>query len=56
MFNANQKNQLGQIFAPIKIYIAGQNEIRAFDAVTSLDLGTRIPVQGVNIIQTYFKQ
>lgn len=54
--NANFKQNFGQYIFPIKGYVATSNSIRVFDAVTSLDLGVSIPVQGVNLLQTYMKQ
>ena len=54
--NPNLKNNFGQIFAPIKGYVATGSGIRVFDAVTSLDLGVNIPIQGVNQLTTYWKQ
>lgn len=50
------KNQVGQIFPPIRGYVATGSSIRVFDATTAIDLGIEIPLQGVNLLKTYFKQ
>jgi len=51
-----QKNNFGQVFPPIRGYVATGTSIRVFDATTSLDLGITIPLPGVNQVLTHWKQ
>ncbi len=51
-----RKNNFGQIQAPIRGYVATGSSVRVFDATTALDLGVEIPLPGVNLLKTYFKQ
>ncbi len=53
--NSNLKNAFGQFGPPTRAYIATGSSIRAFDPRDSLDLGIEIPIPGVNIVSTYFK-